>query len=313
MSKTPRRRQQRSYFFWSILLHGLLLTTFVVGFQFRQSLPVFELTPHANDTINAVVLGETKESKIMPKQEPSLLPQAKPILEKTTPKPEKTQPPIKVAKTEDKVEPIAKKSMPKKTSEASKEPPPEKKEAIALAKKPPLPVKEKPTKPTDMKSILDEFAAETKAHKKKEQASLKEKWERELAKAQRQDIEKTFRESALLSDAHTKSTVSRAVADGVIDKYKALIIQSISEQWRVPAGVSKQAVSELTIRLAPGGMVLDVKVSRSSGNPALDRSARSAVMKSSPLPVPKDAKEFEAFREFVLKVKPEYVMDNELG
>ena len=98
-------------------------------------------------------------------------------------------------------------------------------------------------------------------------------------------------------------------AQGVVDKYKALIIQAISEKWLVPPQSNKKLSSELLIRLAPGGMVLSVDVTKSSGDPALDSSARAAVLKASPLPVPNDTGAFEPFRQFVLKVKPENVIE----
>jgi colicin import membrane protein len=63
--------------------------------------------------------------------------------------------------------------------------------------------------------------------------------------------------------------------------------------------------------LAPGGVVLDVQVTRSSGDVSLDRSARDAVFKASPLPVPENASEFNQFRQFVLKVKPENIVTTE--
>ena len=97
-------------------------------------------------------------------------------------------------------------------------------------------------------------------------------------------------------------------SQGEVNKYKALIIQAISENWIIPPAANKKLFCELMIRIAPGGMVLDVQVTKSSGDPALDSSARSAVLKSSPLPVPKDADAFESFRQFVLKVKPENVI-----
>ncbi len=62
------------------------------------------------------------------------------------------------------------------------------------------------------------------------------------------------------------------------------------------------------IRLAPGGLVLDAQVTKSSGDQALDSSARAAVFKASPLPVPKKLTEFEAFRQFVIKFTPKDVL-----
>jgi colicin import membrane protein len=98
---------------------------------------------------------------------------------------------------------------------------------------------------------------------------------------------------------------------GVVDKYKALILQAISHNWLVPPSVNKKLSAELLIRLAPGGMVLDVQVAKSSGDEGLDHSAQAAVFKASPLPVPHDSDEFESFRQFVLKVKPENILGSD--
>jgi colicin import membrane protein len=97
---------------------------------------------------------------------------------------------------------------------------------------------------------------------------------------------------------------------GVLNKYKALILQAIGQQWVVPSHVDKRLSCELLIRLAPGGVVMEVSVTRSSGDVLLDRSARAAVFKASPLPVPDDILSFEPFRRFVLKVKPETILEN---
>jgi colicin import membrane protein len=51
--------------------------------------------------------------------------------------------------------------------------------------------------------------------------------------------------------------------------------------------------------------VLNIKLLRSSGDAALDYSARTAVLKSAPLPVPSDPQLFEQFRELRLTVRPE--------
>jgi len=65
--------------------------------------------------------------------------------------------------------------------------------------------------------------------------------------------------------------------------------------------------SQFRIRLAPDGMVLQVSLTRSSGDPLLDRSAQTAIYKASPLPVPTDAETFNLFRDISLTVRPEQV------
>ena len=76
----------------------------------------------------------------------------------------------------------------------------------------------------------------------------------------------------------------------------------------MPTQVDKKLTCELMIRIAPGGMVLDVQVTKTSGDPSLDSSARIAVFKASPLPVPADPQAFAAFRQFILKVKPQNII-----
>lgn len=103
----------------------------------------------------------------------------------------------------------------------------------------------------------------------------------------------------------SKSAVSANTTPGLADKYKAAIIQAISEQWVVPQHLPKNISCVLTLRVAPGGAVIDVTVKKSSGNPVLDNSAIAAVNKASPLPVPADPNLFDVFRTITLTVKPD--------
>lgn len=93
-----------------------------------------------------------------------------------------------------------------------------------------------------------------------------------------------------------------------LDKYKALIVQTISQNWLVPDNVDKHISCELLISVGPGGSVLNVQIVRSSGNTQLDQSASEAVFKSSPLPVPNDPELFDKFRTLRLTVKPQSVV-----
>ena len=92
---------------------------------------------------------------------------------------------------------------------------------------------------------------------------------------------------------------------GEVDKYKALIIGAISRQWILPENANSSQSSQFRIRLAPNGAVLEVSLTRSSGDAILDRSAQSAIYKASPLPVPSDPTTFNLFRDISLTVRPE--------
>ena len=134
-------------------------------------------------------------------------------------------------------------------------------------------------------------------------AEQKRKQEQALKKAQQELLQQQLvAEKKRIAAAQTKQLQSE------IDKYKALIVAAISQNWLVPPGANKNLSCQLLINVGPGGVVLNVKVVRSSGNFALDNSAKTAVFKTSPLPVPKDPKLFNDFRQLQLTVKPESII-----
>ena len=95
-----------------------------------------------------------------------------------------------------------------------------------------------------------------------------------------------------------------------IDRYKAQILQVIARKWILPENLNDTLSCQLRIRLAANGAVLSVQLERSSGDAILDRSARSAVFKASPLPMPKDLEISKTFREICLTVRPESVVNH---
>lgn len=105
-----------------------------------------------------------------------------------------------------------------------------------------------------------------------------------------------------------KAAQQQAQNQGVIDQYRSQIAKMIGQYWLVSRDVDKALRCQFLIRLAPGGVVLDVVLQQGSGNAAFDRSAQTAIYKASPLPVPKDSALFDQFREFSLVVSPKTVM-----
>lgn len=126
-----------------------------------------------------------------------------------------------------------------------------------------------------------------------------------LQKQQQAEKERALEQARL--EKERIDAANRARTAGVIDKYKALILSAISQQWILPDQVNTSLSSRFTIRLAPNGAVLDVQLTRSSGDPVLDRSAQAAIYKASPLPVPSEPDMFNLFREISLTVRPENV------
>lgn len=266
----------KKYFFISIFFHAIVLLALIVGFNFAGPNIVFENT-NKNDVISAVVLGDTQKSKILPQQPPAAAPTPPPQV-----KPEPTPAPkVKSAQMEVKKDVIALKP---------------------LDKKKPAP-KLKAFEPIKATDLLADIKKETKKQKVK-QKQLSSQFQKTL----REQAEKTMRQQ-LFDDNIQMEGMETRESRGIVDKYQALIKQAISQKWVIPPGVKQTLHTKLTIKLAPGGTVLDVQISKTSGDPALDSSARAAVFRASPLPVPKDLKQFEPFREFVLNATPQDVIN----
>lgn len=272
----------RNYFLVSVLFHAAAFLVLALGFDFAKPLTVIENT-NKQDVISAVVLGDSVKSKILPHKEP----------------PAPVPPPIEKVKEVVKEEPKPEPVKPKPIQQAQEKPVLVKKDVIAL-KKPPVKKLKVEFHPDD---LLADIKKETKKQKQLKQVKQKE-LQAKFAKTLRQQAEKTMRQSLLNEDIKLTNNELHQ-SQGIVDKYQALIKQAISERWIIPPNSNKKLACTLLIRTAPGGLVLDVQISKSSGDSALDSSARAAVMKSSPLPVPKESNNFEPFRQFALIMKPE--------
>lgn len=155
-------------------------------------------------------------------------------------------------------------------------------------------------KKAEEKAKADKLKAE-QAHAEKLKA---EKAAAEQAKA---DSERKKQEQAAAAQQARQNAENQARMAGEIDKYKALIVNAIGNNWILPENVNKSLECKFRIRLAPGGAVLDVNLISTSGDPLLDKSAENAIRKASPLPVPTDAEVFNKFRDISLTVRPEQV------
>lgn len=152
--------------------------------------------------------------------------------------------------------------------------------------------------------------AETLKKQKQEQqrlAALEKKRQQEKEQALK---EEQARKAALKAKQLAEQKKEQARLSGLIGKYKALIIQAISEQWILPHHVDKSLSCKFEIKIAPTGQVLSVRLLRSSGDSVLDRSAQTAIYKASPLPVPREQKAYELFRTVSLTVRPEGLLSN---
>ncbi|MDF2866753.1 MAG: hypothetical protein K0S11_223 [Gammaproteobacteria bacterium] len=152
---------------------------------------------------------------------------------------------------------------------------------------------------------LAELAKQQQAVKQKQQQEAKQQALQQLAEQQRKAEEDKLLQRQLASDQQQLDQDKLQAQQAVLAKYGDMIRNAIQQQWIVPENMSKDIACKLSIQVGPGGVVLDVKLVQSSGNPILDRSAMAAVRKASPLPVPADESLFNELREINLLVRPE--------
>ncbi len=171
----------------------------------------------------------------------------------------------------------------------------EKKKMQALAKQQALRQKEL--------KVLQEKQEEVKKQNELEEKNLAAVRVQHEIDAKARELEEKRKQEEIVRAA--EDSAKKIKIAGVVDRYKALIINAISQQWILPDHIDNRLSSQFRIRLAPNGTVLEVTLTRSSGDPILDRSAQSAIYKASPLPVPSDPEMFNVFRDISLTVRPE--------
>lgn len=156
----------------------------------------------------------------------------------------------------------------------------------------------------EAKQLQKELAIETRQQESqlKEEESATEEQEKTVSK----DIaEQLNAEKKELTDS--KAALAQA---GEIDKYKQMIIQNISRKWLIPNTENKEATCQVLVHVGPGGVVLSVDFIKESGDANLDRSARNAIMKASPLPVPESSELFDNFRALRLTFRPQGIISS---
>lgn len=166
----------------------------------------------------------------------------------------------------------------------------------------------------DLERAQQKLKQQQAAQRKKEAAvqkalALKKEKQLQLQKKQ-QALQEALLKEQLEAERNQllaqQKTLRAQQLQGQVDKYRAQILQAIQNNWH-PSQQNKTLFCTLIAHLAPGGVVTSVDVVQSSGDVALDRSAETAVYKSSPLPVPKETALFDAFRQLRIKMSPQEV------
>ena len=132
--------------------------------------------------------------------------------------------------------------------------------------------------------------AEIDERQKRQEADEKQKKQKQEAD------EKQKRRDA---DARAVTAMGNEVA-----AYKAKIRAKILRNIVMSSDIPKDALAEFDVTLFSGGVVLNVKLVKSSGSAMYDRAVERAIKKSDPLPVPPEGPLSNQFRELRLNFSP---------
>jgi colicin import membrane protein len=124
----------------------------------------------------------------------------------------------------------------------------------------------------------------------------------EQEKAARAAQLKAEREAELQRAIASEEAGEAVARSGVVDEYRAMLIQTIERNWNKPPSARAGLECTLHVTQAPGGTVVDVKIGECNGDQAVRESVANAVYRSSPLPAPRDPRAFE--RRLVMVFKP---------
>lgn len=118
--------------------------------------------------------------------------------------------------------------------------------------------------------------AKAEAEKKKKAEAEKQRAEAELKKKREQEAqeEKKRQEAARqLEEKHIADTAD----DANVKSYSELIKERVEQNWSRPPSARTGMVCEFVIDMLPNGQVVNVSLTKSSGNAAYDMSAEQAI------------------------------------
>ncbi|MDP3856177.1 MAG: cell envelope integrity protein TolA [Stagnimonas sp.] len=261
----------------ALLMHVLLLGLLLGGVQCSAK-------PKPPEVIEASLLNPEQIGQPPPKPEPAKPEPPKP--EPPKPEPPKPEPPKPEPPKED----------PRKAEEAARQ----KVEQARLENERLLAQK------AEAEALRVKAEAEALAKREAEELVRKtqeEEKQRKLAEEERKRkeeeakrlAEEKARQDALQKQLQAEEDARVAKIIGAVQQtWQQQLSAAIARNWRRPPGLPNGLRCKVEIELLPNGMVRNVRVLRSSGVPAFDDSVVTAVLKSSPLPLPSDPRAFVA-------------------
>jgi len=209
--------------------------------------------------------------------------------------------PVAVAKPEPAPEPPPPEPKPEPKPVPKVEPTPPVKPDIAVKDdkkkkeepKKPEPKKEEPKKPEPKREVPD-FQKQLEQEFKDTQ---RQKMAAQAAQEQRASADAELKQLGQMRADQAASARSRGLAD-----YAAKIRNKVKGNIVLPSAIKSNPEAIFKVTQLPSGEIIDVKLSKSSGNKLLDDAIERAIRKSDPLPLPDQAGLFQ--RDLELKYKP---------
>jgi len=155
------------------------------------------------------------------------------------------------------------------------------------------------------KKRKEEESRKAAAEKTRKADEAKRKAAAEAERKKAEEAQRRKEEESLRAAMEEERRQQRAAS--ALSEYAPIIQQRVSRYWVRPPGADDGLKCRLLVRLTPGGEVTDVKIVRSSGNAAFDRSVQNAVFKATPLPLPDDPELARYFRDI------EFIFDPSKG
>lgn len=293
-------------FFFSLILHGLIIGLLVYGFAKTVETVAPEAVP---EVMKATALDESQiDAEVQKLQDREKLKKSQEEDRQTKLEQRRKQEENRLTELRKKhqiEEQRAKEQEKQRLEKQSKE-----KQRLAELKKQQeeeqerlSAIKEKKEKAEKKRREEELRLAKLEEQKKKEKArqEAEKKAAAEKAAKEKQQLAAEQRKQALAArrESEHQKQVQSAVAGAI-----GIIRQKVQRRWIRPASSQSGLSCIIRVKLIPGGEVVDAVVVKSSGVAAFDRSAERAVLKSSPLPLPADRTLFSHFRNFEFNFNP---------
>lgn len=175
----------------------------------------------------------------------------------------------------------------------------------------PKPVPKPEPKLEQPKPVKADIELKDKEKKRKEEALKKAEAEKKLKErvlkeqhAMLEAEQEALNKQRVAAEAARQQVAAQTAAQRLMNDAISRISSHIRRFIIMPPDVVGNPQAEFEVSLIPTGEVLNVKLSRSSGNPAYDNAVERAIRKASPLPLPNDPSLVGRFRELKLKFRP---------